>query len=216
VVVGHIPLTPADAGHSATNQTKGPHTGRWASTLEKSAAEVDPGDQRVWAADLKKFRVKAPPVNLPPVEIPAPDRLGKLVEARKLPVGHVGLHALLGCRRDHLRNLCEFLMFLRFILHENTGNVNLEQLGFAVRYGEEMKRRGGAMTEEQQPGSRETPRRSKMGRPPLPREQARCERVVTFVTTTELEVLRRQADETGMSVSAVVHQLMSLAVRKDK
>ena len=54
-----------------------------------------------------------------------------------------------------------------------------------------------------------------LGRPPLPREQARCERVVTFVTTTELEILRRQADEKRMSVSAVVHQIMSLAWRKD-
>jgi hypothetical protein len=106
-------------------------------------------------------------------------------------------------------------MFLRFILRKNTGNVNSEQLGFAVRYGEEMKRRGGAMTEEQQPGSLKKSGRSKMGRPPLPREQARCERVVTFVTTTELEILRRQADEKRMSVSAVVHQIMISALRKD-
>jgi len=94
-------------------------------------------------------------------------------------------------------------MFLRFFLRKNTGNVNSEQLGFAVRYGEEMKRRGGAMTEEQQPGSLKK------------FSQARCERVVTFVTTTELEILRRQADEKRMSVSAVVHQIMISALRKD-
>ena len=52
----------------------------------------------------------------------------------------------------------------------------------------------------------ELPRR---GRPPLPRDEARSERVVTFVTPGQLEALRGIAAQDECSVSAVVHDLLS-------
>ena len=46
------------------------------------------------------------------------------------------------------------------------------------------------------PGSRPT-----MGRPPLPREVARCERVVTFVNKPEKASLELLADATSLYIS---------------
>ncbi|MGB5176875.1 MAG: hypothetical protein WBQ30_19225 [Thermoanaerobaculia bacterium] len=51
--------------------------------------------------------------------------------------------------------------------------------------------------------------RPRLGRPPLPREKARPNRLVTFLTDEELEGLRRQAKREGPSLSAKAHQLLS-------
>lgn len=52
-----------------------------------------------------------------------------------------------------------------------------------------------------------------MGRPPLPREKARANRLVTFLTDSELETLRRQAKQEGLSLSAKAHQILSSSLR---
>ncbi len=51
--------------------------------------------------------------------------------------------------------------------------------------------------------------RSRMGRPPLPREKARPNRLVTFLTDAELEILRQEAQQVGLSLSAKAHQILS-------
>jgi len=51
--------------------------------------------------------------------------------------------------------------------------------------------------------------RIRFGRPCLNPEKARSNRLVTFVTNSELTNLERIADEKGMSLSAVVHQILS-------
>jgi hypothetical protein len=52
-------------------------------------------------------------------------------------------------------------------------------------------------------------RRQRMGRPRENPESVRSNRVVTFVTNSELANLERIADEKRMSLSAVVHQILS-------
>jgi len=54
-----------------------------------------------------------------------------------------------------------------------------------------------------------------MGRPPKPSEDARSERVVTYVTKSELRRLERLADRKSLSLSAVVHQLLSRSLTAD-
>jgi hypothetical protein len=51
--------------------------------------------------------------------------------------------------------------------------------------------------------------RIRFGRPCLNPEKARSNRLVTFVTNSELANLERIADEKRMSLSAVVHQILS-------
>lgn len=48
-----------------------------------------------------------------------------------------------------------------------------------------------------------------MGRPRTPTDVARRNRVVTLVTDSEFEQLKTVAADTGRSVSAVVHQVIS-------
>ena len=52
-------------------------------------------------------------------------------------------------------------------------------------------------------------RRHRIGRPRENPESVRSNRVVTFVTNSELANLERIADEKRMSLSAVVHQILS-------
>ena len=52
-------------------------------------------------------------------------------------------------------------------------------------------------------------KRHRMGRPRENPESLRSNRVVTFVTNSELANLERIADEKRMSLSAVVHQILS-------
>lgn len=49
---------------------------------------------------------------------------------------------------------------------------------------------------------------ARMGRPPLPREKTRPNRLVTFLTDAELETLRHEAESAGLSLSAKAHQLL--------
>ena len=53
-----------------------------------------------------------------------------------------------------------------------------------------------------------------MGRPRENPESVRSNRVVTFVTNRELANLERIADEKRMSLSAVVHQILSEFLRE--
>ena len=52
-------------------------------------------------------------------------------------------------------------------------------------------------------------RKHRMGRPRENPESVRSNRVVTFVTNSELADLERIADEKRMSLSAVVHKILS-------
>ena len=61
------------------------------------------------------------------------------------------------------------------------------------------------------PGSGRT-----MGRPRLPREDARSARVVTFVTEQENASLKQLADATSQSLSAVCHRLIAQGLKRDK
>jgi hypothetical protein len=51
-----------------------------------------------------------------------------------------------------------------------------------------------------------------MGRPPVPPEVARSERVATFVTISELEKLLRIAEDQQKSLSRVVHDILRRAL----
>ncbi len=55
----------------------------------------------------------------------------------------------------------------------------------------------------------------RFGRPPLPRDKARSERVVSFVTPGEFQALKELADARGESVSAAVHLILSSALMED-
>ncbi len=48
----------------------------------------------------------------------------------------------------------------------------------------------------------------KRGRPKQPPQDARSNRIVTFVTDSELENLNQIADEEDRSLSSVVHQIV--------
>ena len=52
-------------------------------------------------------------------------------------------------------------------------------------------------------------KRSRMGRPPLPREKTRRNRLVTFLTDLELESVRRQAEQQGLSLSGMAHKILA-------
>ncbi len=52
-------------------------------------------------------------------------------------------------------------------------------------------------------------KRSHMGRPPLPREKTRRNRLVTFLTDLELESVRRQAEQQGLSLSGMEHKILA-------
>lgn len=53
------------------------------------------------------------------------------------------------------------------------------------------------------------------GRPPLPREIARSERIVTFVTGQEKTSLIRLADAASLSLSAYCHRLIAQGLRRE-
>jgi hypothetical protein len=53
------------------------------------------------------------------------------------------------------------------------------------------------------------------GRPPLPREIARSERIVTFVTGQEKASLERFADAASLSLSAICHRLIVQGLRRE-
>jgi hypothetical protein len=54
------------------------------------------------------------------------------------------------------------------------------------------------------------------GRPPIPADVARRNRLVTFVTDRELEQLSRIADESGASMSGICHQILAGYLRRQK
>jgi len=58
--------------------------------------------------------------------------------------------------------------------------------------------------------------RRRLGRPPKPSDKVRSERVVSFVTRGEFDVLSELADMRGESLSAVVHRIIRSALRKEK
>jgi hypothetical protein len=58
--------------------------------------------------------------------------------------------------------------------------------------------------------------RIRLGRPPGPAGTTRSRRVVTFVTDPEFERLRELADASGKSLSAILHDLVSLSLERSK
>jgi hypothetical protein len=54
----------------------------------------------------------------------------------------------------------------------------------------------------------------RLGRPPLPPETTRSERVVTFLTQRELEQLQQLAMDQNLALSATVHQLIVEQLKK--
>ena len=56
--------------------------------------------------------------------------------------------------------------------------------------------------------------RRRLGRPPLPRDHVRSERVVSFVTRGEFDALVEIAENSNQSVSGVVHQILTSALTK--
>jgi hypothetical protein len=57
--------------------------------------------------------------------------------------------------------------------------------------------------------------RKRLGRPPKPKNEARSERVVTFVTPDQLENLKGIATAEGSSISSVVHHMLASALTED-
>ncbi len=55
---------------------------------------------------------------------------------------------------------------------------------------------------------RDTGSSKPLGRPKLPAEDARANRVVTFVTNQELEKIRTGAEAEGCSLSSYLHRLL--------
>ena len=51
--------------------------------------------------------------------------------------------------------------------------------------------------------------RPRIGRPPLSPEEVRSNRIVTFVTNVEMAKLERKADQERVSLSSVIHQILS-------
>ena len=56
--------------------------------------------------------------------------------------------------------------------------------------------------------------RKQMGRPRLNPETVRSNRIVTFVTNIEMAKLKRIADQESVSLSAIVHQILSEFLRE--
>jgi len=52
-------------------------------------------------------------------------------------------------------------------------------------------------------------RHRRMGRPPVPPERARPNRVVTFVTNSEFAQLQSIAERRGVSLSATVQEILA-------
>ncbi len=71
------------------------------------------------------------------------------------------------------------------------------------------------MTEARNSNGREDHRKRRFGRPPKPAELVRSERVVTFVTPTQLDALRRLSDRWETSVSEAVHRLVNRALEAE-
>ena len=55
-----------------------------------------------------------------------------------------------------------------------------------------------------------------MGRPPRPAEQVRRNKVGTTLTDAEREQIEQIADERGVPVSAVIYELISRMLRRQK
>ena len=53
-----------------------------------------------------------------------------------------------------------------------------------------------------------------MGRPPLNPEEVRSNRIVTFVTNSEMAKLERKADQERVSLSSVAYQILSKFIRE--
>ena len=68
------------------------------------------------------------------------------------------------------------------------------------------------MTEVQ----REAARRKRRGRPPVPPDQARSHRVVTFVTDSELFQLQSMSNEMDTTLSATIHRLLTESLREQR
>ena len=58
--------------------------------------------------------------------------------------------------------------------------------------------------------------RRRLGRPPLPRDHVRSERVVSFVTRGEFDALVELADASNQSVSGVVRQILTSELMQQK
>jgi hypothetical protein len=56
--------------------------------------------------------------------------------------------------------------------------------------------------------------RNQMGRPRLNPETVRSNRIVTFVTNSEMAKLERKADQERVSLSSAVHQILSEFLRE--
>jgi peptidase E len=54
----------------------------------------------------------------------------------------------------------------------------------------------------------------RLGRPPLPSDETRSQRVVTFVTQKEMAQLHRLAKSQKLPLSATVHQIISNELQK--
>lgn len=65
------------------------------------------------------------------------------------------------------------------------------------------------MVKQKIPKERPGEKHPHFGRPPLPAGRARSERIVSFVTPAEMHALKEQADADGISVSAMVHKILS-------
>lgn len=59
------------------------------------------------------------------------------------------------------------------------------------------------------------PQGKRFGRPPKPAEFVRSERIVTFVTPNEHEVLLKLSERFSASVSSTVHRLVSQALKAE-
>jgi len=57
-------------------------------------------------------------------------------------------------------------------------------------------------------------KRPRFGRPPKPRDEARSERVVSFVTRAELDALNQLAEEREQSLSALIHGILLSALAR--
>ena len=56
----------------------------------------------------------------------------------------------------------------------------------------------------------------RLGRPKLPTQDARANRVVTFVTNDEFEKLRAGASAEGCSLSSYLHRLLKAGLEESK
>ncbi len=56
--------------------------------------------------------------------------------------------------------------------------------------------------------------RARLGRPSVPREERRSNRVVTFLTDSELTTLQSVAAEDGSSLSAAIHRILAASLSR--